>query len=298
VFDVERQLETILGKKQDPGPHITAACKLCKWRVRCNGEARRKGHLSVLPDMRRPLLQRLETMQIKTVQQLARLDPVTLVGPQLKSLERAKRFVNSARARVQHRPVFTAGRLPSKADVEVFVDCETEGHHDGRDTFLWGVLICRRGGRREFVSLWAGATASPDSLFRRLNRVLMTTPQSAPIFHFGAFDRTVYKKSLRAFGDTGGLLGRFVDLRPQLSAAIALPKKSLGLRDIAASLGYRRRSSMAGHGAVLLRLEWLLTRDSATKRRLIRYNEEDVRALEFCMRELRKRVGLTARGQR
>lgn len=274
------ELSDTLGKKHDPGPHLTSECVKCPWHVACERDARERSHLTLITGMRRSTIPKLKALGITTVTDLARA-PISLVrtlptlgGPN------AGRTLAQAKSYESGRPfMITPPALPEPAGTEIFLDIEGEGRNNATDAFLFGLLI-RRGRKVQYWNALADTHRGGRTAWRQLCKKLRTLPASSPILHFGQYDRQLIFGLNAMHGGGTEVLPRLVDVHAAIASHVVLPARGTSLKTIAGALGFTwSEVGDTGRATSDWWLDWTLSRSRTARRRLLGYNEDDLRAL-------------------
>lgn len=282
LSDVLTQLDVVLGMKTDPAPMLTSSCgKTCRWRVRCEKDARASGSLSlVVPRATIPALNQLGVHNLADLAAVTEVDKV--VVPYLPK-KTAILAIERARVHKGLNPprVIGSPSLPPRSDLEVFIDFEGllkenewelwDESRFTRTIFMYGVLT-RQGKRVRYRAF----IAKRDNIksFRLIERQfiehLRQYPKTTFIFHYGGYEPSYIKKR---FGVKYGLLRRMVDVHPLVRGHAAIPAFGFSLKDIAKELGFQWR------GGDLTGLQAECFWRKGKSKTLCQYNEDDLRAL-------------------
>ncbi len=298
VVDVLRRM---LEDAADPGPHISSECSRCGWQTSCARDARTSGHLSQVNGIRRDMIEPLRRRGIESLEQLATVEPRTLLGvPYLRGPDVAVRVVAQAKAYADGVPrIVGAPAIPSRSKTELFVDAEGLGESNRDDAFLFGLLVRVRD-RVKYEPFLARAEDSWDfpsfaRAWRRFARRINSFAADVPMFHYGNYDKQI----LAGMADAAEapLVPRpIVDLAPLVRQHAALPCRGSGLKDVAGGLGFQWRDPAAtGRSAPFWFEEWASGRLRSARKALLEYNEDDLLATVLVRDWLAKTVNLRPR---
>jgi len=109
-----------------------------------------------------------------------------------------------------------------------------------------------------------------------------------PLLSFSSshYDRRVTADRLAAHGySVPQALAKSIDVFHRLHDAIALPTTGFGLKEIGKALGYRFRYRTLDGRTVALEYMDCVREGRMVPEKLLRYNEDDVRALRFVVHE-------------
>jgi uncharacterized protein len=103
------------------------------------------------------------------------------------------------------------------------------------------------------------------------------------IYHYAFFERQVFERLATRYGAPTSLLEKFrentIDLHTKLVDSAVLPIYFYSLKDVGAYLNYKWDDPHAGGAeSILWYKEWLEKGDPAIIKKILRYNEDDVRA--------------------
>ena len=173
--------------------------------------------------------------------------------------------------------------------VEFFLDIE--GIPDEQFHYLVGILV-RRGDERTAHSFWADAREDESRIWGEL-RTLLDSDPDAPIIHYGSYEpRAIARMGQRYGTDVETYLRRMVNLNEEVFGRVYFPVRSNGLKDIGGFLGASwAEPGASGLQSIVWRHRWEETHDAALKEKLVRYNQDDCRALVLLWDELVRSAG-------
>lgn len=254
---------------------FTSECGTCRWEQVCVPELEAAEHPSLLAGVGPATVKSLVAAGADTITKVAELDPA-LVGA------REQKAVVQARAVVQGCGVLydpaTPLELP-RTDIEIDIDLEDDGTHP----YLWGMLVTDRTADTSIYEAHATWSGDPTPTLASLIDALTATIADA-----AAAGKTVavyhYANHERSWLDRLGVAdppGTWVDVHAALGP-VALPAGSKGLKDVAALAGYTWADDTPNGELSMAWYEEATGTDpavaAAAQARLLRYNEDDVRA--------------------
>lgn len=287
------------GSPDDPAPLVQPlgrkACDTCSWEAVC---------VETLPadDVSRVLRGRLshddydtlDALGITTVAQLAAADPVTLAGPdagpaQVRTWRSARTSAELVRdGLVLRRKPGQVLNVPRNR-VEIDVDMEIS---EQNRVYLWGALVTTRDQpteHREFrpvVDLDVQDATAERALLEEFLGWLLTEHPDATVYHYSPVERTHVRRILaetpwhdehRAAGTSADPTS-WVDLLPPVKACLD-SRSGHGLKVVAThGAGFHWRDAEPDGWESQVWLEQARAGDAAAARRLLEYNEDDVRA--------------------
>jgi uncharacterized protein len=120
------------------------------------------------------------------------------------------------------------------------------------------------------------------------------------IYHYSAYEREVFDRLAKKYGISLALEDKFknhtIDLHRVAVEAAVLPLYFYSLKDIAQYLGFKWQAQDAGGAeSVVWYNEWLETGDKKILDKILRYNEDDVRATLYVKEWLEKQKPSTSK---
>jgi len=301
-------------------PSRIAECRRCPWWPRCSAELEQTGDVSLLVAGGDVAL--LQAAGVRTIDQLAQL-PAELPAEVAAALRLSTAPVGQSRVRARAFqrgiPLVRIGRRGAirRADVELDVDSESYGQ-DG--AYLWGTYLSGADvgftpGYRPFATWQPLPSVTEAEVFVQFHRFLLDVRAAAAArgLSFAAFcyARTAEERWMRSiplrYPEVPGMpttreVAEFcaspdwVDVHAELKR-LFLPTGSLRLKAVAGALGFSWRDPEPGGENSLAWYRAAVGAGSAAAdpelaQRILRYNEDDVRAtLE--VREWLGRNGMT-----
>lgn len=230
-----------------------------------------------------------------TVASLAGAKPEALTSIKGVGPTNAGKFLTSAQAICQDRPV------PRSADwdlpqcrVEVFLDLEgaapgLESEGPGREgtgwvNYLIGNVI-RSPGQQAIYKPFFAATFEQEGLILGEFFQWAGALEDARFYHWHHYERIHLTRMASSHGLEPDLvsrvLDRLVDLSPITTRAFAFPTYGEGLKDIAKCLGFSwRQEDVSGQSSMVLYQDYVESggTDDKARQKLLDYNEDDCRA--------------------
>ncbi len=275
--DVERILN---GEK--PAPFLKSSCKRTPWYSLCLEGAEGCNDISLIYRLSQADQRRLYSMGIHTVMDLAKADAEDMRA-QLEDWQYDKivRFQNQARVLIEGTPlVIRKSTFPSVA-TEIYFDIESDPTR-GVD-YLFGLLI--RDTKTGKVTYEYIAAEQPEDEAVAWGKFLdkLAGWEDFAIFHYAFYEKMVFDRLALKHGAPAALAQKFhehsVDLHQKTIDSVVLPLYFYTLKDIAKYLGYAWNDTEAGGAeSVGWYDRWLTTGDRESFDRVVRYNEDDVRA--------------------
>ena len=304
------RLEADLRRSQPPPlTNDRKKCTLCGWRLLCDQEAAREGHLSEVSGVGSKRRELLVLAGVQSLADLAGADPDRLAqaleihGDQHR--DSVPQLVAQARvqARGQAERLLEGDGLPELHQAPGVLIYDIESDPDAADNFLHGFLFLPRPATgpwpaalgadapapARYRPLLALAEHGEERLWQRLEALLARHPDW-PVLHYGETEKIQLLRLAERQGvgeaDRAALQRRLVDVHLRLRRHWLLPVNSYGLKAVAGWLGFRW--SQTGVDGARCLLWWRLWRQwRGTRRpgapprgrqelaRIFRYNHDD-----------------------
>ncbi|MGH8002520.1 MAG: TM0106 family RecB-like putative nuclease, partial [Brasilonema sp.] len=282
---LEEYIQTL---ETDEAPEVFISrqrCNLCPWYNYCYAVAQSQKHLSLLPGVTPVRYIQLQTLEITTVESLAKTHPTQLEN--LPGFDRtvAPKLILQAKSILENRPFVIPYQSPKQeylvksyavdtsvcldrtpemdtevtqllfprndilltASVEIFFDIEAQP--DLNLNYLLGVLVVDRQAKTEqFYSFLAENIEEEELIWQQFLDLVWQYPD-APIYHFCVFEFDTVKRLAKLYHtphtSVSPVLNRFVDVYEILTQNVALPIESYALKAIARWLGFEWRDTDA-----------------------------------------------------
>jgi uncharacterized protein len=293
-------LQMIERGTSSTGPGWKTACAQCGWRDKCWEELVAGDDLTTLPDIGEPKREKLWTIGIRTVADLAAADPNHIAST--KGLgQRARLWPLRARAVKTGLPAKRGPWVPTVADFEISYDVE---NLTGGNVYLHGLLVrpmaARKRGTPGFVESDYGTfepicaeypETEADVWARFLAKLVdLETRGTYVTYIYSPHERGVLRRLRGTYGGSPAL-DRFeasiVDLRRIVVDSVIFPTDGNGLKTIAAYVDFHWRDPDPGGAQSITwwTSYWANPEQHLVARsRVLEYNEDDVRAT-FAVRD-------------
>ncbi len=275
--DIERILN---GEK--PAPFLKSSCKRTPWYSLCLEGAEGCNDISLIYRLSQADQRRLYGIGIKTVADLANASGDEMRG-KLEDWQYDKivRFQNQARVLMEGSPLILRKSTFPEVATEVYFDIESDPTR-GTD-YLFGLLI--RDVASGDVTYERFVAEKPEDEGKAWIAFLdrLAGLEDFAIYHYAFYEKMVFDRLALRYGASSQISQKFhehsVDLHQKTIDSVVLPLYFYTLKDVAKFLGYTWQDSEAGGAeSVGWYDQWLRTGDRESLNRVIRYNEDDVRA--------------------
>jgi Icc-related predicted phosphoesterase len=242
--------------------------------------------VACIPGIKDRSAAQLRAAGIRTPQELADCETSTLAAALPHPARPLEVLKARARALVEGQPILISPlRLPPNP--EIFLDIETDSAGGYNYVWLIGLCVGREGPYQAFF-----AETPADE--RKILTAFVEFAASQSTANFLAFsasklEERVLRRRLSFHGLSTYACSRIVNICHPFQKSVALPMDSESVKDIAEMLGFRyRHAGLDGLGVALLyERKYIRSKNSvrrkALKRKLLEYNEDDVRSLPFIL---------------
>lgn len=281
-FHLTRQeIENIL-EGQKPAPFLKSSCKRTPWYSLCLSETEGCGDVSLVYRLSQSDQRHLYGVGIKTVQDLADVD---VSGLQAKledwPFDKIVRFSNQAKVLLSQEPLILRKPEFPSVKTEIYLDIESDPTRDV--DYLLGVLVKDIAtGQADYHYYLAKDKSEEPEMWRKFLDFLVTLDDFV-IYHYAYYEKQVFDRLVLRYGAPSVLVDKFrentIDLHFKAVDSVVLPLYFYTLKDIAGYVGYTWDDPHAGGAeSVAWYNDWLDKKDDAVLKRILRYNEDDVRA--------------------
>jgi uncharacterized protein len=261
------------------GKKVSPTAKACKWpwESYCNKAAISQDDVSIVPNVGPALKKKLNAAGITTVKQLA-TQPIEVDVPEAT----LKRIKLTAQAFVDKKPIVLSKPKLPKVEVELFMDFEGTDELETEEgmvktDYLIGLLVKDKLGAhfRPFV---AETLTDEGRMLHDFLAYIKKFPD-APIYHYGPYERT----HVAALGqkykiDVSSVLSRMIDVLSLVKKNVIFPTMTMSLKEVSKFLGFKYRGMADAQESIVLYLQFLETKERELLKRILDYNEDDVRA--------------------
>ena len=274
------QIEKILDGEK-PAPFLKSSCKRTPWYSLCLSETNGCNDVSLVYKISQSDQRRFYGIGIKTVDDLAAADVNDL---QLKledwPFDKIVRFVNQAKVLSTQTPMILKKPNFPEVEHEIYFDIEADPTRD--IDYLLGFLVKNKKGEPKYDYFLAKDKSEESVIWKKFLDFLAKLDNFV-IYHYAFYERAVFDRLALRYGAPTVLVDKFrentIDLYTRLVDTAVLPLYFYSLKDVAGHLGYKWDDSHAGGAeSVVWYNDWLDKNDDAIMKKILRYNEDDVRA--------------------
>jgi predicted RecB family nuclease len=277
---LEQIQKIVSGEK--PAPFLKSGCKRTPWYSLCLSDTEGCNDVSLIYRLTQSDQRHLYNIGIRTVKELADAD-VSWMQTQLEDWQFDKiiKFNNQAKVLISNEPLTLRKPEFPKVKKEVYFDIESDPTRDV--DYLLGYLVKdTETGESSYGYFLAKDKSEEKDMWRKFLDFL-TTLDDFVIYHYAYYEKQVFDRLALRYGAPQELINKFkentIDLHFKTIDSVVLPLYFYTLKDIAKYMGYQWSDPNAGGAeSVVWYNEWLDKKDDAIMQRILRYNEDDVRA--------------------
>jgi uncharacterized protein len=299
---LKTQIDDILSGTTSTRPGLLSDCAFCPWREECLEALVKADDLTTVAGVGPAARERLEANGIGNVQDLAQAQPGVLVA--IKGVGKSKATAWPRQALVQQggSPLLLKKWKPPTVDFEVSYDIED--FTPDPFVYLHGLLIrpataagfgnagFTDGDWGSFDPVFAEPDETESELWNRFLQKLSELDEMGEyaVYVFSHHERTALLRLEAEYGGSpalGSFIDRFVDLLPLVKSSVVLPTRGYGLKPVAQLVGFEWRDEDPGGAQSMAWWARYLedpTANARLRERILRYNEDDVRA-SFAVRD-------------
>jgi predicted RecB family nuclease len=274
------------------------SCEICKWRDLCGEQWVLEDHLSLVANIQRTHILKLEKSGVSTVAALAKIDdnrPIPNMTPEaLGKLRHQARLQIHKRETGEDRvesldpgPGRGFSRIPRPADGDLFFDMEGDPLFPDGLEYLFGFYFME-GGKAVFKPFWAHDHDEEKLTFQEVMDFIINHLHSNPkahIYHYNHYEETALKRLAAQYGTREAevddlLRGRkLVDLYKVVREAIRVSEPGYSIKNLETFYMKKRNAEVATAGdSIVVYEEWRKTQDPKSLQNISDYNEDDCRS--------------------
>lgn len=284
-FHINReQIQKILDGEK-PAPFLKGGCRRSPWYSICLSETQGCNDISLIYRLSQADQRYLYDLGIHTVSDLAKAN-IDELHTQLEEwpYDKLVRLSNQAKVLESNEPLII--KKPNFPIVrhEVFFDIESDPTRD--IDYLLGMLVKdTQTGESTYQPFLAQDKNDEKMMWQKFLDFLVPL-EDFVIYHYAFYERQVFDRLALRYGAPVSLINKFkentIDLHLKVIETVVLPLYFYTLKDVAKYVGYQWNDPHAGGAeSVVWYDEWFKTKDDAVLQKIIRYNEDDVRATQL-----------------
>jgi len=275
------QIEKILNGEK-PAPFLKSGCKRTPWYSLCLEGAQECNDVSLIHRLSQSDQRQLYNIGIRTVTDMTNADLDDLRSKLEEwPFDKILRFQNQAKVLISGEPMIIKHQEFPQVRYEVYFDIESDPTRDV--DYLLGVLIKdTKTAEVDYRYFMAKDKSEEQQIWQKFLDFLVTLDDFV-IYHYAYYENQVFNRMVVRYGAPSELINKFrentIDLQMRFVDSVILPVYFYTLKDIAQYIGYKWDDPNAGGAeSVVWYNEWLEKQDETILKKLLRYNEDDVRA--------------------
>ena len=290
--------EFVSAPHPESHPEPCRACDNCRWRGRCEEQWELEDHLSLVANIRRTQIDRLQAAGIGTVRALAALpDAAAVAGMAPETLERLRAQArlqvekrDSGENRVELLPLEEGrgfARMPRPDPGDLFLDFEGDPLYPDGLEYLMGVYFVE-GGKGRFQPFWAHDHDAEREAFERLSNFFaahLAAHPAAHIYHYNHYEETALKRLASGYGTREDFVDRLlrgrklVDLYKVVREGVRVSEARYSLKNLEAFYMEGRGGEVKTAGdSIVVYEKWRATGEASLLAEIAEYNEIDCRS--------------------
>lgn len=273
-------------------------CSLCRWRDRCDAEWEATDHLSLVANITRGQMAKLDAAGVTTMTALGGLKP----GARIADLQpdTLRRLRGQARLQVEKRADsenrhelldLASGkgfaRLPRPSAGDLFFDMEGDPLFEGGLEYLFG-FVTEEAEEPRFTAFWGHDRAGEKQAFEQAVDFITARLSAAPdahIYHYARYEESALKRLAMLHGtrenEIDNLLrqGKLVDLYRVVREAVRVSEPSYSIKNLEGFYMPRREGEVKTAAASVVVYErWRRVGEAHLLQEIADYNEVDCRS--------------------
>ncbi len=298
-----------------PVPH----CTVCRWADRCASQRQEEDHLSVVANIRRGQIEKLNVAGVMTLTELAALERLPQVGIARSTFEKLHRqasLQSSQRESGKHtyellepEPGKGLALMPPRSANDIYLDLEGDPFYQNNLEYLWGYSE-EVDGKLQYTVLWAhDQDAEKQALEAFIDHVRerLADDPDMHVYHYGDYELSAMKRlaclNATRQDELDDLLRHqiFVDLYRVVRTALQASTSSYSLKDIEGFYKTRTEKIKQADESIVAYERYLANGDQSELDAIEAYNREDCEStfelhewLEGIRPRARKKLGALA----
>lgn len=285
--ELMNRLGLIAAGEEETYGYRCGECKICPWHDYCRDTWKEDKHLSLLYGMSAGTAQKFEAVKIRTYRDLAKADVRELSCETKIKEQTIEKFQRFAHAYNKKAPIIIKPAEFPKDIPILFYDIETYES----TVYLHGVIKLDNG-RRESQFFVARDPKDEKKVWQDFLKYVGQADK-AVIYTWSRYEFGFVEELWKKYGGDSkahrALTNGLVDMCAFVKSHFALPVSSYSIKQVAPVFGFQWRADDAGGlNSETWYRDWLDTGDEKTLRKIVDYNDDDVRAMEVVYQSLIK----------
>lgn len=263
------------------GLHIDSECKECRWREVCLNIARKTNDVSLVYGLSRPAHHRINEAGIWTIDELKKSDAEKLSVIANVNESSVERWKEQADVLLKKKDKINKMDFP-KTENSICLDIETS-----EDGFVYLIGLWHNDKFKYFFS----DSNEKKNVEEFIDYILSL--KDCTLYHYGTFEKTVFRQLFEKYNIDEDIqkeiFSKMIDLFQIVKKNAVLPLIYYNLKDVAKHFGFKWRAEDAsGSNSMLWYDEWKRTKDKKLLKKILNYNEDDVKATYIVLKKLSK----------
>ena len=246
-------------------PEPVEHCEICRWERDCDKRRHDDDHLSLVAGISRLQRRELESRDVTTLAQLARLPLPLAFKPKRGSIETYINVREQARLQLDSRgkspPLFELRaltekrdeglcRLPEASPGDIFLDLEGDPFAaEGGREYLFGLVTLKKDGSPEYQSFWGFTEHEERESFERVMDLISAAWKAHPdmhIYHYAPYEPSAFKRLMGRYVtrelELDNMLrnGKFVDLYGVIRQGVRVGTERYSIKNLEPLYAFER----------------------------------------------------------
>ena len=279
-------------------PFENPHCINCRWRLACAQRRIEDDHLSLVANIRRDQIAKLEGSGVATLAALAEATdaqrPFGMAETTYEKLRSQAALQHTGRTErrhvyelLEHDPGAGFELLPLPDEGDVFFDIEGDPLYSPERglEYLFGVYLPES---NEYRAFWARSDRDERAAFEALMDFLVERRRRYPamhVYHYAPYETTALRRLMGFYAsrepDLDDLLRNevFVDLYAVVRQSLRISQPSYSIKKLEAFYGMTRSTDVQrGDDSIVMFESWLVSGDETILQDIERYNDDDCRS--------------------
>ena len=276
-----KEIEKVLEGEKPP-PFIKGGCKRSPWFSICEEETKGCEDVSLIHGISQRDQRELYELKIKTVRQLAEADIKFLEeGFEGWNYDKLIRVRNQAEVLISGQPLITQHYNFPEVENEIYFDVESDPTRG--IIFMFGLLDKKQNRKTADFQYFLAKDKEDEKKIWEEFLTFLNRQKNFAVYHYGYYEKHVLQQMEKRYGAPSPLMRKFrensLDLYNITTNSVIMPLYFYSLKDVAGFIGYKWNDEGAGGGEAMLWYDqWQETGKKEFLEKLIKYNEDDVRA--------------------
>lgn len=283
--EYDKDFKEALGKITDLtegnefGLHIDSECKECPWKNVCFDIANKTNDVSLVYGLSRPVHYTINEAGIKTVADLINTDDKKLSSITGMNENVVLKWKTQADVLANKKNKITKMKLNDTKN-HICLDIETS-----EDGFVYLIGLWHKNKFKYFFS----DKNEKKTVNEFIDFVLAL--DDCALYHYGTFEKTVFRQLFKKYKVEEDIqkqiFSKMIDLFQLVKKHAVLPLVYYNLKEVAKHFGFKWRAEDAsGSNSMLWYNEWLKNKDKKVLKKILNYNEDDVKATDVVLKRL------------